>query len=241
MPKDEPTRLGDLVRAKLPSLTHDPQPVDKSVDSARTAGLAGVGNPSPRNDHTPPVGNSEWNTGTVPAFQGEAATEAAEGVGGHDPDGLDVAFQVVSHLGGILPPPSVRPPRRRRTTDAPRRDTGDLEPVGGVLDSFIDERGWTTQVALRVLLDSWPALVGADNAAHSRPETFADGVLTVRAESTSWASALRFVAPQVVAKLNERLGDGAVTRIAVLGPAAPSWKHGPRSVHDARGPRDTYG
>jgi predicted nucleic acid-binding Zn ribbon protein len=27
----------------------------------------------------------------------------------------------------------------------------------------------------------------------------------------------------------------------VLGPHAPSWRHGTRSVRDGRGPRDTYG
>jgi predicted nucleic acid-binding Zn ribbon protein len=49
------------------------------------------------------------------------------------------------------------------------------------------------------------------------------------------------MAPQLVAMLNEQLGDGTVTRIAVLGPDAPSWKKGRRSVRDGRGPRDTYG
>jgi predicted nucleic acid-binding Zn ribbon protein len=41
--------------------------------------------------------------------------------------------------------------------------------------------------------------------------------------------------------LNEALGDGTITRIKVLGPDAPSWKKGRRSVRDGLGPRDTYG
>jgi predicted nucleic acid-binding Zn ribbon protein len=49
------------------------------------------------------------------------------------------------------------------------------------------------------------------------------------------------LAPRIVAKLNEALGDGTVTRIEVRGPQAPSWKNGPRSIRGARGPRDTYG
>ena len=32
-----------------------------------------------------------------------------------------------------------------------------------------------------------------------------------------------------------------MTRVEIKGPAAPSWKHGRRSVRDGRGPRDTYG
>jgi predicted nucleic acid-binding Zn ribbon protein len=49
------------------------------------------------------------------------------------------------------------------------------------------------------------------------------------------------MAPQLVAKLNEALGDGTVTRVTVLGPQGPSWKKGRLSVRDGRGPRDTYG
>ena len=63
----------------------------------------------------------------------------------------------------------------------------------------------------------------------------------VRATSTAWATQLKLLAPRIVAKLNEALGDGTVTRIDVRGPQAPSWKNGPRSIRGARGPRDTYG
>jgi predicted nucleic acid-binding Zn ribbon protein len=48
------------------------------------------------------------------------------------------------------------------------------------------------------------------------------------------------MAPQLVAVLNEALGQGSVTRVQVIGPQAPSWKKGRRSV-PGRGPRDTYG
>ena len=87
----------------------------------------------------------------------------------------------------------------------------------------------------------WPLLVGPANAAHSRPEAYADAVLTVRTDSTAWATQLRMMAPQLVALLNEHLGDGTITRVAILGPDAPSWKKGRRTVRDGRGPRDTYG
>ncbi|MCB0912407.1 MAG: DUF721 domain-containing protein, partial [Propionibacteriaceae bacterium] len=86
----------------------------------------------------------------------------------------------------------------------------------------------------------WPALVGPVNAEHSEPIGSADTVRTVRAESTTWATSLRTIAPQLVAVLNEQLGQGTVSRVVVVGPEAPSWKKGRRSV-PGRGPRDTYG
>jgi len=87
----------------------------------------------------------------------------------------------------------------------------------------------------------WPQIVGTDVAAHCTPETFTDGKLLVRTDSTAWATQLTLLAPTVVRRLNEELGDGTVTVIDVLGPHGPSWKRGPRSVRDGRGPRDTYG
>ncbi|MFZ1383723.1 MAG: DciA family protein, partial [Propionicimonas sp.] len=65
-------------------------------------------------------------------------------------------------------------------------------------------------------------------------------VLTVRADSSTWAASLRLIAPQLVARLNDQLGQGTVERVVVVGPSAPSWKKGKRSV-PGRGPRDTYG
>jgi len=94
---------------------------------------------------------------------------------------------------------------------------------------------------VHTLLARWALLVGPMNAEHSRPEAYGDGILSVRTDSTAWATQLRHMAPQLVAMLNDQLGDGTVTRIKVLGPDAPTWKKGRLSVRDGRGPRDTYG
>ena len=82
----------------------------------------------------------------------------------------------------------------------------------------------------------WPELVGEEVAQHATPESFADGTLVVRTDSTAWATQLKLLAPAVVRRLNEDLGHGTVSLIEVLGPHLPSWKKGPRSVRDGRGP-----
>ncbi len=84
-------------------------------------------------------------------------------------------------------------------------------------------------------------MVGGEVAGHCTPESFADGRLVVRTDSTAWATQLRLLAPSLVRRLNEELGHGTVTVIEVLGPHLPTWRKGPRSVRDGRGPRDTYG
>ncbi len=150
----------------------------------------------------------------------------------HDPQGMDLAKRIARAARGAAPPPARKrqPPRR---TDEPTL-------LGDLVKEVIAEEGWTREVNVHQLLARWPALVGPVNAAHSKPEGYSDTVLTVRAESSTWATSLRTIAPQLVAGLNEQLGQGTVTRVVVLGPEAPSWKKGRRSV-PGRGPRDTYG
>ncbi|MEL4356413.1 MULTISPECIES: DUF721 domain-containing protein [unclassified Luteococcus] len=179
-----------------------------------------------------------------------ASDEDREVLARHDPLGVDLASQIAQGTKSLLPPPrgvrkTKRQGRRRWVEPGTRSGSGpdarDPQPLGTALGRVIQERGWQREVNLRHLLDRWEALVGQTNAAHSHPEAYRDCVLTVRCDSTVWATSLRTLAPSLVAQLNRQLGDGTVTRINVLGPTAPSWKHGPRSVRDGRGPRDTYG
>ena len=162
----------------------------------------------------------------------------------HDPTGVELARLIARNAQGAPAPASGKAsPRKRGGKPKPskRRDAGDPQPLGEALDELIASRGWSTEVNLHHLLGRWDDLVGPANAEHSRPEGFHDKVLTVRTDSTAWATNLRLLAPQILARLNEQLGDGSVVRIAVKGPDAPTWKHGKRSVRDGRGPRDTYG
>jgi predicted nucleic acid-binding Zn ribbon protein len=179
----------------------------------------------------------------------EPTAEAAEL---HDPAGLGLARSVARSLGA-----TARTSRSRRTPRRPggggrgvgpgpqvsgaHPDDRDPQPLGAAVERLVDSKGWTTEVNVRSLLARWAALVGPVNAAHSHPESYAETVLTVRTDSTAWATQLRLMAPQLVAMLNGALGDGTVTRVTVKGPDGPSWKKGRLSVRDGRGPRDTYG
>ena len=56
----------------------------------------------------------------------------------------------------------------------------------------------------------------------------------------AWAAQLKLLSHSLLKRFDEELGQGVVTIIRVLGPSAPNWRHGFRSV-PGRGPRDTYG
>lgn len=112
--------------------------------------------------------------------------------------------------------------------------------LGKVVGRLVAERGWTSPVAVGSVMAEWPTLVGPEIAAHCTPESFTDTTLHVRCDSTAWATQLRLLSISLLDKFRTELGDGVVTNIQVLGPAAPNWRKGGRTVN-GRGPRDTYG
>ncbi len=108
------------------------------------------------------------------------------------------------------------------------------------MERLVDEHGWGPELAVHGVFARWEQVVGSDVAAHVRVERYADGEVTLRADSTAWATQMRLLAATLVRRFNEEIEDGTVNRVVVLGPHVPSWRKGPRSV-PGRGPRDTYG
>lgn len=130
--------------------------------------------------------------------------------------------------------------RRRRRWSGPGPDSRDPQSLGAATQDLAKGRGWSVRVAEGAVLGRWPALVGRQIADHATPTGLRDGVLTVAAESTAWATQLRMVQAQLLAKIAAAVGDGVVTALKITGPAAPSWRKGPLHIA-GRGPRDTYG
>jgi predicted nucleic acid-binding Zn ribbon protein len=113
-------------------------------------------------------------------------------------------------------------------------------PAGAVLDGLVAAGGWSGQLSVHAVTGRWHEIAGTAVAEHSHVESFADGVLTVRCDSTAWATQLRMLVPTLMSRLGEEAGDGVVRSVQIKGPDAPSWVRGPRRVK-GRGPRDTYG
>lgn len=123
----------------------------------------------------------------------------------------------------------------------PRPSRRDPHPIGEVLQRFIRDKGWTQRLEVASVTARWPQIVGPNVAKHVVVENFDDeGVLTLRASSSSWEAQIRALLSTLEQKIADEVGVDAVKKIVVLGPARPSWKHGRFSV-PGRGPRDTYG
>ena len=120
----------------------------------------------------------------------------------------------------------------------PRRE--DPQPLLSAIDGLLEGRGWQQQAAMGSVFGRWADIVGQDLAAHTSPDSFADGELAVRADSTAWATQVRLLAPMLMRRLNDELGDGSVRGVKVRGPAPPR-KRGGWRVPGSKGPGDTYG
>jgi predicted nucleic acid-binding Zn ribbon protein len=135
--------------------------------------------------------------------------------------------------------PSAQRGRRRRWSGA-GPDERDPQPLGRLVARVSLDRGWSPRLTDATVLGRWSQLVGPEVADHCTPVSLRDGELVLQAESTAWATQLRTLQRQLLARLAAAVGRDVVKRIRVVGPNGPSWRHGPRTVR-GRGPRDTYG
>jgi len=194
--------------------------------------------------------------GRPDASNGRAAS--TEGGGDAGVRGSDIARSALAAARAAraartgVPPPSGASSRsgvrrsdgsarlRRRVWSGARADERDPQTLGPLASRLSTQRGWAPHLTTGAVFGRWAELVGREVAEHSEPVALREGVLTVQAASTAWATQLRLLQRHILARLGAGLGHGVVTSLRIHGPSAPSWKHGSRHV-SGRGPRDTYG
>ena len=133
-----------------------------------------------------------------------------------------------------------REPDHLEGAAAPFGPGREAKPLGDVLAGLSDDLGWTPFLLESEIVAAWAEIVGEDVAQKTAVTGIAEDVLTVTCESTAWATQLTFMSSQILTKLINMFPAATVSKINFIGPNAPSWKRGPRSV-PGRGPRDTYG
>ncbi len=179
-----------------------------------------------------------------PSTQPPAESSPAESSPEHRADGLDLARSAARAAAATPGAPVRRAPSRRRTfttSSGARPDDRDPQLLDAAMGRLIANHGWELDLKVQGVFGRWAELVGSEIADHCTPESFAEGRLVVRTDSTAWATQLKLLTPSVVRRLNTELGDGTVAVIEVVGPHLPHWTKGRLSSRDGRGPRDTYG
>ena len=122
-----------------------------------------------------------------------------------------------------------------------REKIGDPQSIESILSEVIENRNWGKGVAEGGLFSDWPQIVGADIAEHTTPISLVDGRLTIQSSSSAWATQMRLMQNELLTTISNSAPGALVEELNVIGPNAPSWKKGLRSIKGAKGPRDTYG
>ncbi|MCB9424510.1 MAG: DUF721 domain-containing protein [Actinobacteria bacterium] len=132
--------------------------------------------------------------------------------------------------------------RKEPTYSSARTDDRDPATVADAIVSLVTDRGWQAATSIGKIWGEWASLVGPTLAEHVKPEAFDrnTGLLTLRADSTAWATQVRMLSSQLRKRLQGEIPGGIVTDIAVLGPDVGPRPRGRLRVK-GRGPRDTYG
>jgi predicted nucleic acid-binding Zn ribbon protein len=101
---------------------------------------------------------------------------------------------------------------------------GDNDPgpvhVGTSVERVLRHLGAPKVDALGAVFGDWERLVGPRVAEHAAPVALSGGRLVVRADDPAWASQLRWLEQDLLARLDAALGPQTVTSIEVrVGPA----------------------
>jgi predicted nucleic acid-binding Zn ribbon protein len=153
---------------------------------------------------------------------------------------VDFYYAMRQAVTGRISKDQKRIKEKKKARSKPFDSGRDPIMASSTIDSLMEDFRWQSQMEEAELFVRWPEIVGELNAKNTQPENLANGKLTVRCKSTAWATQLRLMQTQILEKILSSFPELEIKSISFLGPDAPSWKKGPRSV-PGRGPRDTYG
>jgi len=122
-----------------------------------------------------------------------------------------------------------------------RNKNTDPQSLQSVLSEVIANRNWSQGVAEGSLFSDWQQIVGGEIALHTTPISLVDGKLTIQSTSSAWATQMRLMKDELLKIISTTAPGALVEELIFIGPHAPSWKRGLRTIRGARGPRDTYG
>lgn len=122
-----------------------------------------------------------------------------------------------------------------------REKNTDPQSLETVLSEVIANRNWSKGVAEGSLFSDWEQIVGQEIATHTTPISLVDGKLTIQCSSSAWATQMRLMQSDLLKTISTTAPGALVEELIFIGPHAPSWKRGLRTIRGARGPRDTYG
>ena len=91
----------------------------------------------------------------------------------------------------------------------------DPSPVRDSVDRLLHSWGSASVAATGSVFGDWDDIVGPQLAGHAQPRSLRDGVLVVAVTDPAWATQLRFLEPELVARIAQSTGTDEVRSIQV--------------------------
>lgn len=88
-------------------------------------------------------------------------------------------------------------------------------PIGQALDGVLKRVGAPPAQGVDRVFDGWDELAGPTLAAAARPVSLRDGVLLLAVDDPAWATQVRFLESELVARLAEAAPEAGVERVEV--------------------------
>ncbi|MBA3302507.1 MAG: DUF721 domain-containing protein [Acidimicrobiia bacterium] len=98
----------------------------------------------------------------------------------------------------------------------PLPDGPDPRRLSVSLDRVAASLGAPSAQVLSAVFTAWPEVVGDTVAAHARPRRLAQGTLHLQVDDPVWATQLRWLEADVLARLADIAGPGTVERIRIV-------------------------
>ena len=93
---------------------------------------------------------------------------------------------------------------------------GEPAPIGASLDRVARRLGVGRASTLPAVFERWSELVGEGVGARTRPRALRGTTLVVAVDDPSWATQLRWLEADLVARIGAELGPGVVTALELL-------------------------
>jgi predicted nucleic acid-binding Zn ribbon protein len=104
---------------------------------------------------------------------------------------------------------AIRPPYRPRESEEGPRS------IGKAFDGYLREKGLAEVSELAELAAIWPDVVGDDIARHASPRLVREDVLVVEVDHSAWAAELRFLAGDILRRIEDTLGRSVAASLNV--------------------------
>lgn len=129
--------------------------------------------------------------------------------------------------------------KKKENTNETLRDNSEPKSVGDLINELVKQRDWQSGLSEGEIFLKWRDVVGEEIALRCEPVEIKNENLVIQCSSTAWATQLNLVKREVLETI-QKIAPG-IKGLEILGPNAPSWRKGLRTIQGSKGPRDTYG